>query len=72
MSGFVISDNLGSDFTSFIFPKLIIVFIGYGLVQTIDNFINQPLIFGKSVKSHPFRLKNWFIIQNLEFEHLTL
>ncbi len=56
MSGFVISDNLGSDFTSFIFPKLIIVFIGYGLVQTIDNFINQPLIFGKSVKSHPLEI----------------
>ena len=56
MSAFVISDNLGMDFTNFILPKLIIVFVGYGIVQTIDNFINQPLIFGKSVKSHPLEI----------------
>ena len=56
MSAFVISDNLGLDFTALILPKLIIVFVGYGVVQTIDNFVNQPLIFGKSVKSHPLEI----------------
>ncbi|MGB3592491.1 MAG: AI-2E family transporter [Nonlabens sp.] len=56
MSGFVISDNLGYNFTEVILPKLLIVLIGYGIIQAIDNFVNQPLIFGKSVKSHPLEI----------------
>jgi predicted PurR-regulated permease PerM len=72
MSGFVISDNLGSDFTNFIFPKLVIVLVGYGVVQTIDNLINQPLIFGKSVKSHPLEIFIVILLAGILFGVLGL
>lgn len=55
MMGFVISDNLGSDFGE-ILPLLIYVLVGYMIVQIIDNVVNQPLIFGKSVRSHPLEI----------------
>ncbi|GAL00340.1 permease [Nonlabens ulvanivorans] len=67
MMGFVISDNLGADFTHTILPKLVIVAIGYSIVQLIDNFINQPLIFGKSVKSHPLEIFIIILIAGLLF-----
>jgi len=72
MSAFVISDNLGMNFTELILPKLIIVFVGYGIVQTIDNFINQPLIFGKSVKSHPLEIFIVILLAGLLFGVLGL
>jgi predicted PurR-regulated permease PerM len=55
MMGFVISDNLGRDFTD-ILPLLVYVMVGYAIVQIIDNVVNQPLIFGKSVRSHPLEI----------------
>jgi predicted PurR-regulated permease PerM len=72
MSALVISGNLGSDFSVVILPKLIIIIIGYGIVQTIDNFINQPLIFGKSVKSHPLEIFIIILIAGLLFGILGL
>lgn len=56
ISLFVISSNLGADFQSIILPQLIYVMVGYGICQLIDNFINQPLIFGASVRSHPLEI----------------
>lgn len=53
---FVISSNLGADFQTVILPELIFVMAGYALCQLIDNFINQPLIFGASVRSHPLEI----------------
>lgn len=53
---FVISSNLGGDFQTVILPQLIYVMSGYGICQLIDNFINQPLIFGASVRSHPLEI----------------
>ena len=72
MMAFVISDNLDADFTVTILPKLIIVAIGYAVVQLIDNFINQPLIFGKSVKSHPLEIFIIILIAGLLFGVLGL
>lgn len=72
MMGFVISDNLGAEFTEVILPKLIIVAIGYAIVQLIDNFVNQPLIFGKSVKSHPLEIFIIILIAGLLFGILGL
>ncbi|MEO9954523.1 AI-2E family transporter [Nonlabens sp.] len=72
MSAFVITDNLGSNFSDVILPQLIIVFIGYGIVQTIDNFLNQPLIFGKSVKSHPLEIFIVILIAGIVFGILGL
>ncbi len=67
MCAFVISDNLGTNFTEFILPKLIVVTIGYGIIQMIDNFLNQPLIFGKSVRSHPLEIFIVILIAGLVF-----
>lgn len=56
ISLFVISSNLGADFQTIILPQLIYVMSGYIICQLIDNFINQPLIFGASVRSHPLEI----------------
>ena len=56
ISLFVISSNLGADFQTIILPQLIYVMAGYLICQLIDNFINQPLIFGASVRSHPLEI----------------
>ncbi len=50
------TSNLGLDFQTVILPKLTYILIGYILIQLIDNFLNQPLIFGNSVKSHPLEI----------------
>lgn len=72
MQGLVISDNLGYEFQDVILPKLIIVLIGYGIVQLLDNFLIQTLIFGKSVKSHPLEIFIVIIIAGLLFGILGL
>ena len=56
VSLFVISSNLGADFQTIILPQLLYVMSGYAICQLIDNFINQPLIFGASVRSHPLEI----------------
>jgi predicted PurR-regulated permease PerM len=48
--------NLGSDFQSEILPTTIYVLIGFWIVQIIDNNLSQPLIFSKSVSSHPLEI----------------
>jgi predicted PurR-regulated permease PerM len=48
--------NIGSDFQSVILPTTIYVLIGFWIVQIIDNNLSQPLIFSKSVSSHPLEI----------------
>jgi predicted PurR-regulated permease PerM len=48
--------NIGSDFQSVILPTTIYVLIGFWIVQVIDNNLSQPLIFSKSVSSHPLEI----------------
>lgn len=48
--------NLGSDFQTEILPTTIYVLIGFWIVQIIDNNLSQPLIFSKSVSSHPLEI----------------
>lgn len=55
MTGFI-----GSDFVAVILPKTLYVGIGFLSAQLLDNFVNQPLIFSNSVKSHPLEI--FFII----------
>ena len=61
------SSNLGLDFQSEIVPKTSYVFIGYVIAQLIDNFVSQPLIFSKSVKSHPLEIFLIIIIGGILF-----
>ena len=48
--------NLGTDFQSEILPATIYVLLGFWIVQIIDNNVSQPLIFSKSVSSHPLEI----------------
>ena len=63
----VVSNNLGADFSSELVPTLGYVFIGYCLAQLFDNLITQPVIFGKSVKSHPLEIFVVILIGGLLF-----
>ena len=49
-------NNLGKDFQSEILPTTLYVMAGFWLVQVIDNNFSQPLIFSKSVSSHPLEI----------------
>jgi predicted PurR-regulated permease PerM len=48
--------NLGGDFQTQILPTTLFVMIGFWIVQLIDNNISQPIIFSKSVNSHPLEI----------------
>lgn len=48
--------HLGNDFQTEILPVTIYVLIGFWIVQLIDNNVSQPLIFSKSVSSHPLEI----------------
>jgi predicted PurR-regulated permease PerM len=48
--------NLGNDFQAEILPLTIYVLIGFWIVQIIDNNVCQPIIFSKSVSSHPLEI----------------
>lgn len=48
--------NLGDDFQSEVLPTTIYVMIGFWIVQVIDNNFSQPIIFSKSVNSHPLEI----------------
>ncbi len=52
----ILSNNLGADFSSGLLPLLLIATGGYAVAQLFDNLITQPVVFGKSVKSHPLEI----------------
>lgn len=58
---------IGSDFQSVILPKTTYVMIGFLIGQLIDNFFSQPVIFSKSVKSHPLEIFLVIIIAGILF-----
>jgi predicted PurR-regulated permease PerM len=48
--------HLGGDFQTDTLPSTIYVLIGFFVVQLIDNNVSQPIIFSKSVNSHPLEI----------------
>lgn len=48
--------HVGDDFQSEVLPTTLYVLIGFWVVQVIDNNISSPLIFSKSVNSHPLEI----------------
>ncbi|MEM0542154.1 AI-2E family transporter [Flavobacterium sp. j3] len=48
--------NLGGDFQTQMLPLTIYVMIGFWIVQLIDNNVSSPIIFSKSVSSHPLEI----------------
>ena len=63
---------IGSDFQTVILPKTIYVMIGFMAGQLIDNFFSQPVIFSKSVKSHPLEIFLVILIAGIIFGILGL
>lgn len=61
------SSNLGENFSDIILPKTIYVMIGFIIAQLVDNFFSQPIIFSKSVKSHPLEIFLIIIISGIIF-----
>ncbi|WP_194767674.1 AI-2E family transporter [Tamlana sp. I1] len=51
-----LTSNIGQSFTMVVLPKTTWVFIVFIIGQLIDNFVSQPVIFSKSVKSHPLEI----------------
>ena len=51
-----ITGNISEDFNTVIFPMITKISIGYVLIQLIDNFLNQPIIFSKSANAHPLEI----------------
>lgn len=48
--------HLGNDFQAVTLPTTIYILIGFWIVQLIDNNLSQPIIFSKSVSSHPLEI----------------
>ena len=48
--------NLNGDFQTETLPKSLYILIGFIIVHLIDSNISQPIIFSKSVKSHPLEI----------------
>ena len=61
------TSNLGQSFSDVIIPITLKVLLVISIGQLIDNFISQPLIFSKSVKSHPLEIFLIIIIGGLLF-----
>lgn len=61
------TSSLEYDFQTHILPVTSYVLIGYVIAQLIDNFFSQPIIFSKSVKSHPLEIFLIIVIGGLLF-----
>jgi predicted PurR-regulated permease PerM len=61
------TDNLQNDFQTDILPTTLWVMAGYLAAQMLDAFVNQPLIFSKSVRSHPLEIFLVIIVGGLLF-----
>ncbi|MCA0932042.1 AI-2E family transporter [Lutimonas saemankumensis] len=61
------TSSLEYDFQTHILPVTLYVLFGYIIAQLIDNFFSQPIIFSKSVKSHPLEIFLIIVIGGLLF-----
>ncbi|QDO95106.1 AI-2E family transporter [Formosa sediminum] len=61
-----LSSNMHNDFSETL-PTTIYVLIGFCFAQLIDNFFSQPIIFSRSVKSHPLEIFLVIIITGILF-----
>lgn len=52
----VVSSNLDAEFYSVLLPLLTKVALVFALMQMIDNFLLQPIIYSKSVQAHPLEI----------------
>lgn len=67
MLSLTMTSNLGSSFSEVILPNAIWVFLVFIIGQLIDNLLSQPIIFSKSVKSHPLEIFLVILITGILF-----
>jgi predicted PurR-regulated permease PerM len=63
---------IDSSFVDVVLPKTVYAISGFIFGQLIDNFISQPYIFSKSVKSHPLEIFIIIVIAGTLFGTLGL
>jgi len=51
-----VANNLHLDFSAELLPMVLSMLAVVVVVQMVDNFVSQPLIFGTSVKAHPLEI----------------
>lgn len=61
------TSNLGMSFSEVILPKTLGVLVVFAIGQLIDNFGSQPIIYSKSVKSHPLEIFLVILIAGILF-----
>jgi predicted PurR-regulated permease PerM len=61
------TSHLGDSFSDVIVPKTLWVLVVFGIGQLVDNFGSQPIIFSKSVKSHPLEIFLVILITGILF-----
>ncbi len=59
--------NINGDFQNETLPQSIYIFVGFIIIHLIDSNISQPIIFSKSVKSHPLEIFLVIIIAGILF-----
>lgn len=67
MLSLTMTSNLGASFSDVILPQALWVFLVFIIGQLIDNLLSQPIIFSKSVKSHPLEIFLVILITGLLF-----
>ena len=67
MLALTMTSNLGESFNDVILPKTFWVFVVFIIGQLIDNFASQPIIFSKSMKSHPLEIFLVILIAGILF-----
>ncbi|MFY0714318.1 AI-2E family transporter [Seonamhaeicola sp. NFXS20] len=66
------TSTLGQSFSDVILPKTLWVLLVIATGQLVDNFGSQPIIFSKSVKSHPLEIFLVILIAGILFGVLGL
>lgn len=61
------TSNLGESFSEVVLQKTLWVFVVFLIGQLVDNFFSQPVIFSKSVKSHPLEIFLVILIAGILF-----
>ena len=52
----VLTNNLGLDFYEVILNKILLVVVVFALMQMLDNYILQPMIYSDKIKAHPLEI----------------
>ncbi|NJX16325.1 AI-2E family transporter [Tamlana crocina] len=67
MTVLTMTSHLGESFSDVILPKTFWVLLVFAIGQLVDNFGSQPIIFSKSVKSHPLEIFLVILITGILF-----